>query len=351
MSGHVERVEVLFALDGNTSTGMSINEREDGTYDVLGVYRRNKPLLFPSRESFEREGCATAVEVGKLIESLMKVTGTWYHHYRQKAYPRHTTDNSCWWSMRITYDTGGELRWEGVDEAPDTIDEAYQLFVDFLMPPLRLGYRGSFRDECGWYVSDGSMSRLTSYERLLGEARALDGDDDAGEFSLMVGEFASDVLRYVGENHPNALGEEALRVWGIDPTLEGLCSTRVEGATRPQMMALYAALAGMDDLCHAVSVMLDGGILHDWCQQLVRIPVEERQERDRQRREQARALSLMVDNSIRRRISEGVTFTSYDVAKECDISAQQASGRIRGFVHRGELCPVGTETPRRYRAA
>ena len=353
MDGRVERVEVQFALDGSTSTGMSISRNEDGTYAALAVYRRNDARLFPSRETFEREGGVTSVEVERLVEELLKVAGGWYHHYRrQNTYGRRGSEDACWWSMCIAYGNGSEVRWEGVDKAPDTIDRAYRLLVDFLMPSLPLQYGESFRDECGWCDSDATLSQLTSYERLLAEARALDDDGrSVGEFSRMVGEFASDALRYVTENHPNALGQEALRVWGIDSTQEGLCAIRVEGASRLKMMALFAALAGLDDLDDVMASMLDNGVLHRWCQQLVRIPVEERQEQERLRREEARAMTLMVDNSIRRRISEGETFTSYDVARECDISAQQASGRIRGFVHRGELRPVGTETPRRYRAA
>lgn len=352
MSGFtIRRVNALFSMD-NQSTGLDISQADDGTFKVSAVYRNNRDSGFPAREVIKREGRVYGVDVDGLASTVLAVCKQdWYHHYLLTTRTFYSYHDSQW-NLRIEYANGIVRRWEGINNAPETFEAAYRLLVGFGMPELKLGCSplesafGARRD------SDKSLDRITCYKKLLEETRALEREDEPSEdFAQVVDEFIEDVQRYLGYVRSDVITASALAAWGVEPNEESLTQMDVHDAPRAKMLTLFDALTQTENPTEAILDVLQNGTFERWCARLAAIPEEERREQIQERKLEHERLVASVEEAVRKRIADGKVFTAHDVAGDVGASTQLASMCIRNYVRNGKAQTVGSDYPRRYKAA
>lgn len=380
----VRRIEVEFARSSAEKTELIVSQHGEGLYDISGAYLLAQGSGFPSHEMMQRTGSAFADRIEELRQKLAVSCHTWYHHYCRDSVGVPDRYYPSSWSIRI--DNGGVVeRWEGLGCAPRGIDNVYGELVAFGMPGLRLGYADSFESVCSRSETDALdpwhiMSYRKTLKRLVEE---MDRDKAKGEVKTGMkrpwvmargtseaktsvatdGKAAADVARIMNEfvddtrlflrlNAPDTLDESAFaKTWKKGETIEALCAADVSTANRRGMMLLLGAFVRLnpshDDVVHLVR----SGAFDRWCDRLRDIPHEEHEKRMREEREKRLAIADQIDTAVRKFVAAKNPFTSHDVAKSCGVTPQQASGRIRAFVQRGEVVPLEGSLPRRYRAA
>jgi hypothetical protein len=349
----IRSVDVQFALSSSEVTAAAMRPREDGDFDVCASYHKTSGQAFPSQETIERRGTAPARVVQELARSLQHTASRgWYHHYRGKG-ARRRGDDDCWWSIQVVTHAGQTLRWEGVNNAPTSIDDAYQQLLAFGMPRLRLGYYGDFQSACGtWPADDMSFVQLLCYRPLFEAALAGLGPDEVSDEARLVAREYCDDIKLLLDTIQDVPNESELEGgWGVEPSAEGLFAASVEEAPRKQMLALFGALARRPNGPALMIRAYRHKTLLSWWKRLEAIPDEEHSARERDRIEYQQMQQAGIDSEIVRLIDTGEVFTSYEGGRACNSSALQASVRIRQFVRQGLLRTVGDEYPRRYRAA
>lgn len=349
----ITAIDVRFAMEPDQSTELHLQVRDDGTFEVESTFRQEGVWGFPAVEVLTRSGQTYQSEISLLLETVRDTCcKSWYHHYLRTRYDWAGGRNN-WWRVHVWYEDGADERWEGLNDAPDTLDELYRAFVTFGMPPLKMGERGSFGYVCNPRHKEDALDILAGFMMVLKNDLAGKGSlqelDD--EELLLLDEFQTDVLAYIERNCPDALGEEAACGWMITGDLDFLASCDVSHAPRMQMLALVGVLAQSPDFGSLTMELLCRGVINEWEHALHNIPIEESLERDRERRQQREQFLRAVDDDVRMRMKSGKVFTSHDVAKDMGITPQQASTRIRRFVKAGELVPMPGDYPRRYKAA
>jgi hypothetical protein len=291
--------------------------------------------------------------VGEFVRCIWQVASRgWYHHYRGKGARRPGGDD-CWWSIRLESRDGHVERWEGVNNAPDNIDDAYQQLLAFGMPRLRLGFYGDFKNACGTWPTDASnLVPLLCYRPLLEEAMAPAAPDEVpDEARLVAREYCADIRLLLDGQGCVPTEADLQDIWDVERSVDGLLRAPVDAAPRRQMLALFSALAHRPNGPDLILRAWRNKTLARWWKRLEELPDEERAARELARIETQHETQANIDTEIRRLIDEREEFTSYEVGRTCNSSAQQASARIRQFVRNGLLCTVGDDYPRRYRAA
>ena len=356
----VVRLEARFALDEKESTCLMVEREEQGRYELKGRYQKDDRSYrsyyeqsFPSFETLSRVGLLSVSEVEELFRKVRLICRrNWYHHNQRGDVNRRTTyydmgyQSHRSWQIELEQEDGSIERWDGVGYAPEELDELYQVLITYAMPPV---VDGSFASCCFSELDGpGDPSPLTCYHDLF---CAVDEGETSDEWSLLVREFVEDTVLYLGKYYPDTLSPQGRVVWDLADDIQGLCDTDVSSAPRTQMMALFGAIASRSDAMDAARTLVESGTLGLWCERLRKIPHEEWDEMRRQEEEERRLRLAHIDEVIRERVEGAQPFTAMDVAQECGVTTQQASGRIRRFVKQGELLTVGTETPRVYQAA
>lgn len=352
----ISKICVRFTLD-DQDTSMMIREADDGTYEVNALYHRTCDSGFPAQEMVKCDGRVYQDDVDGLVRTMRTICEpSWFHHYvgsktrRALAFPTRLWLESRW-SVLIEHTDGTRYRWEGINDAPATLSGVYDLLVSFGMPPLKLGYSG-LAGAFGTMDKGDELERIQSYLALFAEVQS-EGPEDGpqDEFELLAQEFVDDVRCYVALCREKVPSMSTMAQWGAVTNLEKLEAMDVQHTTRDQMLAFLDALTQAGDPVEIATHVLETGMLKRWCERLAALPKEEaHEERQRYEQEQER-ISQSVDDAIRKRIAQKKVFTARDVAEDVNASTQKASMHIRAFVRSGELQTVGTEYPRKYRAA
>lgn len=349
----ITAIDVRFAMEPNQSTELHLQLQDDGTFGVESRFRQEGIWGFPAVEMLARSGQTYPSETSALLETVRDTCcKTWYHHYL-RTFSGWAVGRNNRWRVHVWYGDGTDERWEGLNDAPDTVDELYRALVTFGMPPLKMGEVSSFGYVCNPRHKEDALDILASFllvlkKELAGKDCVEDLDD---EDLRLLGEFQADVLAYLERTCPDALGEEALRGWMIEDDVDYFASCDVSHAPRMQMLALVGALVRSSGGMPKTIELLRRGTIDEWEHALRNIPIEESREQDRERRRQREQFLRAVDDNVRMRMKSGKVFTSHDVAKDMGITPQQASTRIRRFVAAGELVPMPGDYPRRYKAA
>ena len=349
----IGNIDVQFALSESESSDLSARRCADGSFDVVARYQKTSGITFPSRETIERSGSVPGHVVSEFVRCIRQVASRrWYHHYRGKGARRPGGDD-CWWSIRLESRDAHIERWEGVNNAPNTIDDAYQQLLAFGMPRLRLGFYGDFKNACGtWPTDESSLVPLLCYRQLLDEAMARAAPDEVpDEARLVAQEYCADIRLLLDGQGCVPTEADLQDIWDVERSVDGLLRAPVDAAPRRQMLALFSALAHRPNGPDLILRAWRTKTLARWWKRLEELPDEERAARELARIETQQETQANIDTEIRRLIDEREEFTSYEVGRTCNSSAQQASARIRQFVRNGLLCTVGDDYPRRYRAA
>lgn len=349
----ITAIDVRFAMEPDQSTELHLQVQDDGTYGVESRFKQEGVWGFPAEELLSRSGQTFQSEISLLLETVRDICcTTWYHHYR-RTFSSWVVARDNRWRVHVCYEDGTDESWEGLNDAPSNIDELYRALVTFGMPPLKMGLNSSFGYACNpRHAEDGLEVLVGFFEALKDGLADKSGVDELGdEELLLLDEFHDDSLAFIKRNHPEALGEEAVRGWMIKGDQDYFVSCDVSHAPRMQMLALVGALVQSPDFVSLTVGLLREGTIETWRQALCNIPVEEGRERDRERQRRREQFMKAVDDNVRMRMKSGKVFTSHDVAKDMGITPQQASSRIRRFVRAGDLVPMPGDYPRRYKAA
>ena len=349
----VDKLNAYFNT-GQQKTGIAIRRVESDQYDVRAAFRQAQEEGFPSLEVIRREGYVAEDELNQLVDSLLEVCGGWYHHYLplKNGQTGRRSSLESWWGLRIEYSDGVIRRWEGMGAAPWNIDDVYHKFKDFGMPALNLDWPNTFARQFDNHMVREGLELVGYYERLLGEVRGLETEDEPSEDTLLVArEFVDDVSRWLREEQSSLSQRTAFRIWNIEPSLESLQGADVHEAPRLQVHALYEAMTCTDDPTATVLCLHDSGVLASWRQRLEELPQQGYWDAWNTEREAYEAEGAAVDKEVRKFIEAGTVFTARDVAERIGCTGQRTSARIRAFVKRGELKVVQDSAPRQYQVA
>ena len=353
MGNEITQIEVQFAPGDMESTRLTINRVEYGLYRVQASYERYASKGFPALERSERTGNVGIMEIDELARKIMLTSKqNWYHYYQDDLKVFDLIDAYRWY-IRIEREDGNVERWEGVDEGPTSLKTAFEILQAFGMYGLMRHSYYDFEDLLPPVKKDDSddcFEHILTFEQLF-ETGFVGEEDPGRQGLLLVDEFCDDVTLYLEHHMPEALSRQALETWKVDTTTTGLSLANVRRASRREMLVLFGALVQSKDSQAVVTELVSNGTLARWCKRLRQIPLDERKAQELERRQEEAARALIIDEAIRRRMEEKSIFTSYDLADECKVTAQQASVRIRTFVREGTLLPLEGGTPRHYRAA
>jgi len=357
----ISKLEVTFSNGASETTDLTVTLLANGLYSIKGNYACTRSFGFPASETVVRSGGAFHDDMKTLFDKLIvSCHQGWYHHHRAPGTRMLGNFGAGTWSIRM--ERGDQVeRWDGVGRAPRGLDNVYEELMAFGMSRLRFGRvgAGSFEQICGPIESvEQRIWHITSYRDELARALAVidggvDGKDlSLAEAALLFDEFIDDVRLYLVECDRGALERSNFRwAWKIPDSFEALCLADVKGASRSMMLLLFGALVRCNPTHDELQRLVRDKVLDRWCARLDEIPREERAEQRRIEQEKNLAIREQIEASVRKFVAERKPFTSYDVAKDCGVSAQMASGRIRMLVKRGEVRPVEGSMPRRYLAA
>ena len=347
----VGKLNALFNT-GQQSTRITIARDEEGRYGATALFQQSGLEGFPAREVIKREGVVDCKDVRALARDLQRRCEDWYHHYlppRQPQSERRDAPKS-WWGLRIQYDDGTIMRWEGVETAPWNLDDVYNDLKTFGMPSLNLDWPGSLVQQFHSRSMCQGFDMVEYYQRMIRESyRREEGPGKAT--ALFARELLDDLEEILLWDGINLSPRIAFRTWGIEPTLESLRTADVSEASPAQMASLYEAMTNTDNPVATVIALMECGVLDTWSRRLEELPDRDAEgfwDRDDEVCEIERKA---VDVELRKLIEEKAVFTAHDVAERVGCTGQRTSARIRSFVSRGELKVVGDGVPRRYQAA
>lgn len=349
----VGKLNAYFNAEGQ-KTGIAIRRVEDDLFDVRAAYRQTQEEGFPRLEVLKRGGSVGEDAVNMLVVSLLEVCDGWFHHYSPSRSGQTSVRTSAesWWGLRIEYSDGAVRRWEGMGAAPWNINDVYFTLKDFGMPALNMDWPNSFAQQFANHTPRKGLELVEYYERLLGEVRGLETEDEPSDDTMLVArEFVDDVGRWLIEEQSGISQRTNFKLWDVEPNLESLQEVDVHEAPRLQIYALYEALTCTDDPVTTILCLQENGVLASWRQRLDELPKQGYWGIRNNEREAYEAEGAAVDKEVRKFIEAGTVFTARDVAERIGCTGQRTSARIRAFVNRGELKVVQDTAPRRYQVA
>lgn len=353
----INRIEASFSLGNNESTKLVVESPVLYGFKATASYSSKQRAMFPSNETAERSGSVDNDLVESLAHQILTICDqNWFHRYttRQAALAHY---DCLRWKVAVERDGKRRAQWEGCDKVPQGMLALYDSLTAFGMYGLR-GFASYTHgreldgtcDESFSYGLKDEFGHILCYEKLFDEV--LSAENDPGEQGLwLVDDFCDDVRLYLRHQRPRALEQDEKRPSYYRERIDDICATGVGGATREEMLDLLGRLMRVWEPQTAITEFVSNGTFARWCERLRRIPREEYEERERAREQERANRAKRIDDAIRSRMEMNRPFTSYDVAEDCDITAQQASVRIRSFVRKGVLLALEGDLPRQYQAA